>query len=371
MFNSPKFAIIVSVFTVLITALGALAVHGWLIAEDATELDTPPKVVSQTSISAGSRGTQAPPKAGDGRLARVRQIAEPLPAVTEVPVVPAHAAGDKLADQEFVLGVIVGSEARAYCLNMLADPNRELLNDELGGDPIVIAWCDQCQCPRVFSRKIGGKTLTFHLTGETLGTNMLLADKETGSEWSQLPGEAIAGPLKGERLKAIPAVWTDWKTWREKHADTTVFTGDRVVPIYQHLAEYSASSQEREYFARFQWGLAQGEKSRSWPFTQLARHPVVNDVFDGRPIVVMFDRHNSTATAFERKLDGEVLTFRRDRDYIIDEQSHSVWDSITGEAIDGPRRGQRLAAVPGVVALTSNWQAFHPKCETWSAPAAN
>ena len=38
------------------------------------------------------------------------------------------------------LGVEVGGEARAYPINMLSGPNREILNDTLGGRPIAATW---------------------------------------------------------------------------------------------------------------------------------------------------------------------------------------------------------------------------------------
>ncbi len=49
-------------------------------------------------------------------------------------------ADETLRPNELVLGVQVGKEARAYPINMLTGPSREILNDELGGRAIAATW---------------------------------------------------------------------------------------------------------------------------------------------------------------------------------------------------------------------------------------
>jgi hypothetical protein len=366
MFNSIKSWLLLAVATVVLTSLSLLAFHAW--NDDTDEPEGPP-VASVLTNEGGSvdAAAQRAELKGPNALVRTRQIADPLPPVDRFPIRTRTEAAGQIDDEEFVLGVVVGSEARAYPLNMLADPKRELLNDTLGGQPIAIAWCDQCQCPRAFSRVVAGKTLTFSLTGETLGSNMIFQDRETGSEWVQLLGKATAGPFKGERLPSIPAVWIDWKTWQTKYPETTVLMLSRVIRIYRHVEAYSDFEPERAYFGKFQWGLEHAGKARSWPFAQLARQTVVNDEIGGTPIVVVFDRRQSTATAFERVLDGQTLTFRRQGTDLVDEQSNTAWDPITGEAMSGPHLGRKLKPVAGIVSKVDKWLAFHPETEVWTA----
>lgn len=48
--------------------------------------------------------------------------------------------GDQLDDLELVLGVVIEDEARAYPINMLTGPIREIFNDTLGGKSIAATW---------------------------------------------------------------------------------------------------------------------------------------------------------------------------------------------------------------------------------------
>lgn len=58
--------------------------------------------------------------------------------ITEFPVLTAEDA--KLDDRELVLGVEIKGQARAYPINMLTGPSREILNDELAGVAIAATW---------------------------------------------------------------------------------------------------------------------------------------------------------------------------------------------------------------------------------------
>jgi hypothetical protein len=60
--------------------------------------------------------------------------------IVDAPLVAAAEAEDLVSDNELVLGVMIGDEARAYPINMLTGPQREIINDELGGIAIAATW---------------------------------------------------------------------------------------------------------------------------------------------------------------------------------------------------------------------------------------
>ena len=45
-----------------------------------------------------------------------------------------------VAASDLVIGLTIGTAARAYPLNMLTGPRREIINDELGGRAIAATW---------------------------------------------------------------------------------------------------------------------------------------------------------------------------------------------------------------------------------------
>lgn len=68
------------------------------------------------------------------------RLMPPLPAIKEFPIATAAEAQGKLGEAELVLGVEVNGVARAYPINMLTGPQREILNDRLGELPIAATW---------------------------------------------------------------------------------------------------------------------------------------------------------------------------------------------------------------------------------------
>lgn len=68
------------------------------------------------------------------------QVVPPFAPITEAPVVAGHEIGDFVTDEELVLGVTVKGESRAYPINMLTGPQREIINDRLGGVAIAATW---------------------------------------------------------------------------------------------------------------------------------------------------------------------------------------------------------------------------------------
>src|SRR5262249_16794134 len=75
---------------------------------------------------------------------------------------------------------------------------------------------------------VEGQVLHFDLVGLN-GSNFVMRDRQTRSEWQQATGEAIAGPLKGKRLEVIPFVITTWEEGRTKYPGTVALKPD---PIY-------------------------------------------------------------------------------------------------------------------------------------------
>ncbi len=67
-------------------------------------------------------------------------IPNPFPPITKFPVVKASETVGKVSDRDLVLGVVVNGAARAYPINVLTGPTREIINDNLGGRAIAATW---------------------------------------------------------------------------------------------------------------------------------------------------------------------------------------------------------------------------------------
>jgi hypothetical protein len=62
----------------------------------------------------------------------------PMRAITNPKIVAANEA--QVAENDLVIGVEIGGQARAYPINQLTGPSREIINDVLAGTAIAATW---------------------------------------------------------------------------------------------------------------------------------------------------------------------------------------------------------------------------------------
>src|SRR5262245_16868672 len=109
--------------------------------------------------------------------------------VGKLPVVTKHQESDALEPRAIVIGVSLGGEDVAYPRETL---QRDLvIQDSLGGVPIVLVLGADGRSARAFARDVAGRPLDLYLQRQA--TPPALIDADTGSTWD-FRGHAIAGP---------------------------------------------------------------------------------------------------------------------------------------------------------------------------------
>jgi hypothetical protein len=122
---------------------------------------------------------------------------------------------DRLPAMSFVFGAKINGDACAYPVTALKDG--PVINDTVGGEPVVVLYDKVHDIGDVFHAKHGGRTLSFELASDS-ANSLLAKDRETGSTWN-VSGRAVDGPLKGEKLEPAPhwnqLFWFSWAAFNE------------------------------------------------------------------------------------------------------------------------------------------------------------
>lgn len=137
----------------------------------------------------------------------------------------------QLSPKVRIVGVVIEGEEVAYPLPALAEAG--VVNDTVGGEPIVVLWSpgtasglgdatvaggELVGSAVVLSRAADdGTELEFEPAGEGR-----MRDTETGSTWD-IAGTAIDGPMAGARLEPIPNDQPFWFAWAIFRPDTTIW----------------------------------------------------------------------------------------------------------------------------------------------------
>lgn len=222
----------------------------------------------------------------------------------------------------------------------------------------------------MYDRNVNGQTLTFGVSGMLYQNGLIMYDHQTAGLWSHILGQAIAGDLKGTHLEFVPALQTDWATWLERHPDSLVvdprnFGRDSYASYYNSSQEGVLGGPNRDddiYSKEYVIGLRLDGEAKAYPFSVLNNEPVVNDVVADIPVAVFFDKSRLTGTVFNRAFeDGTLLTFEAgpSATVVIDDQTRSEWDALTGEALSGPLAGSQLAQVPITYSFWFGWADYH------------
>jgi Protein of unknown function (DUF3179) len=291
-----------------------------------------------------------------------------------------------LTESSRVLGLVLGGEARAYPVDLLS--LHEVVNDVVAGVPVAVTWCPLCFTGIAFDRRVGGRTLTFGVSGYLYHGNQVLFDRQTGSLWSQLLGGAVTGRYRGTELQAPPLANESWGAWLAEHPKTRVLSirrdalAGRFLRPHTYVTSRGIESTDQPYETYFEkvgtyfprtvrgivdgslvLGVAVGRRAKAYALLGLRRTRVFDDMLAGEPLVVVFDDANGnfTAAAFSRRLGSRTLTFVRRRGDLVDRETGSRWSPTGGRAEQGPLAGAALARLPSTLSFWFAWRAVYPK----------
>ncbi len=304
-------------------------------------------------------------------------------------------AREWLTDRGPVMSVAIGGQARAYPIAILVW--HEIVNDTVGGQPLVVTFCPLCNTALVFDRTVDGTVSDFGTTGNLRFSDLVMYDRQTESWWQQATGEAVVGVLTGKKLRFLAAQMISLADFAAAHPNGDVLSRDtghgRAYGANPYLSYDEADRQpflfDGDEDARLPpkervVTLGQGADLVAFPYTELAKVGVAQATVGGDEVVVLWvpgtaspldtrdilGRDVGATGVFRPVAGGKQLTFRRDGgpgSSIVDQETGSTW-SVTGLATGGPLSGTQLEAVVHGDHFWFAWAAFDPQTRIWTAP---
>ncbi|MCI0744006.1 MAG: DUF3179 domain-containing protein [Verrucomicrobia subdivision 3 bacterium] len=223
-----------------------------------------------------------------------------------------------LRDDDLVVSVTVGNTTRAYPLRILVW--HEIVNDTISGQPVAVTYCPLCGTAMVFDPMIGGRRLTFGVSGLLYQSDVLMYDRQTQSLWSQLAMKAVAGKLVDTPLPWLASEHLTWAAWQERYPGGQVLseaTGEgrdysrQAYPGYERqektmfpVPQYRSELRNKEWVA----GIIVNGQAAAYPLAGLARSGEAEQEVGGVTVRVLFDPE-SKAVSVVNTLSGEPVPF--------------------------------------------------------------
>lgn len=263
-----------------------------------------------------------------------------IPSIDAPKFVSAENGG--LQNTDRILGLNINGVTRAYPVRIMNW--HEVVNDRLGGQPVVVTYCPLCGTGVAFQANTGGQVAVFGVSGLLYNSDVLLYDRASQSLWSQMLQTAVSGPRKGTRLQQVPLTHTTWADWRSRFPKTEVLStetgfrrdyGRDPYAGYDRIQQLMFDVEHRDSrYPLKEWvvGVEVQGRHKAYPFSELARAvnakgELVDRVAD-KTLRIRYDRAHGTA---------EVL-----------DEAGKPW--------------------PSTMAFWFAWFAFHPKTEVLRAP---
>jgi Protein of unknown function (DUF3179) len=296
-----------------------------------------------------------------------------IPSIDNPEFVSVSDADSFLDPREPVAVVEVDGDVRAYPIQILIW--HEIVNDEIGGEPVAVTYCPLCNSTVAFSRVVAGEPVEFGTTGMLRASDLVMYDRATESWWQQITAEAVVGERTGTTLDVLPSQILSWEELRRVHPDAQVLSRDTGFDRDYGSSPYGGYDRDLDSRPFLLEGepdrslppkervaaVRTGESAVVYPFSGLREEAPVNDELDSEPIVVFFDpdvasaldsplvsagRDVGAAAVFERTVRGRELEFEpsADRGVFRDRQTGSTWD-MSGTATSGRLDGSRLKQV--------------------------
>jgi len=203
-----------------------------------------------------------------------------------------------------------------------------------------------------------------------------MRDEETGSWWQQVTGEAIQGPLKGQKLKPVYHDELTFALWKHEQPNGRVLRPDdkiaqagKYAPANweQRMSQVPVTStvvadkllDQRALIA----GIRVNNVARAYPLDALRKQNLIIDELGGTPIFLVVSDDGRSVRAFERTVDGRKLEFFLKPNVnvltLVDAETGSAWD-FTGKATAGQLQGKQLNKISVLNDYWFDWITYNP-----------
>ena len=113
-------------------------------------------------------------------------------------------------------------------------------------------------------------------------------------------------------------------------------------------------------------GISSNGVAKAYPIKILDWHEIVNDEFNGKPVVISYCPLCGTGMAFDANVGGQARSFGvsgllYNSDVLLyDRESESLWSQILRTSVSGPLKGETLEQIPMAHTTWRDWREHNP-----------
>ncbi len=303
------------------------------------------------------------------------EIPEKVP-VTEI---------DFLDENDLVIGINIGDGFFAYPHKIL--DWHEIINDNVNTNQYSINYCPLTGSGMAWNMLLTKEFSSFGVSGLLYNSNLIPYDRRSGSLWSQMLMKCINGEKIGEEPDMHPIIETTWSTWKKMYPQSKVVSlnteFNRPYNSYPYIEPLTGADYRTDPFLIFPvdviderlhrkeriFGITVNGEGKAYRFNSFEGPiSIIHDQFQGVNFVVAGSNNLSFMVAFETHLEDDTeINFQalnNEFPAIMTDAEGNKWD-VFGNAIDGPRKGQKLLIAKSYMAYWFAWGTFYKNAEIY------
>jgi len=296
-----------------------------------------------------------------------------IPAIDQPLFEPASSIGT-VADEDLVIVVRHDGGIKAYPHDIMNW--HEIVNDGPDNSPYTMSYCPLTASAVAWHGNASHAQKRFGVSGLLYNSNLILYDRETDSNWSQMLQMSVSGPRAGEVPARIQVIETRLDTLRAMYPNALVMTRETSYTrnydqspygpyLINEILLFPVSTMDNRLSRKTRViGIHSDTDSKVYQIDSFgAATQTINEQFEGQSIVVVGNTAQNIATIYDRELsDGTILTFSPLQDALpnlMSDDEGNVWN-VFGTAVSGPRAGEQLGMTRSFTSLWFAWVAFFP-----------
>ena len=278
--------------------------------------------------------------------------------------------------EDLVIGIKLGNEVRAYPHRIL--DWHEIANDNFNGQKITINYCPLTRTAFAWKYASNANSTEFGVSGLLYNSNLILYDRNTNSNWSQMKLECVNGPESGNRPTLIQIVETTWQNWKNMYPETKILSNQQGLnrnylsyPYGGYLGSDSflffpvspldtrLPNKERVH------GVINNNLLKAYQFNNFSGGKVFKDNFSGNKLLLVGNEDVIKSFIIPQDLQGStyIYTYNNTEEFFIDSLGNK-W-SINGEVIEGPMLGRKMLGIKSVTGFWFSLASFYPNPEIY------
>ncbi|MFQ5706323.1 MAG: DUF3179 domain-containing protein [bacterium] len=282
-----------------------------------------------------------------------------------------------LKEDDLLEGLIVGDEVRGYPLRIL--DWHEIINQNFSTNDIAVTYCPLTGSAVALETE--ANLVSCGVSGLLYNNNLIPYDRGTGSNWVQMLLRSVNGVLRGEEMITVPLIETSWRTWKKMFPNSRVVSTNtgfnrpyNIFPFGTYktdpflLFPIMIDDKRLPRKERLHGIIADrfNFKAKTYQFSLFENARAINDQVEGEPVVVAGMKSAAFYISYSRiAQDGTVLRFdiKTESPHIfpfdLTDNEGDVWN-LLGEAVSGPRKGEKLTPTVSYNAYWFAWGTLFP-----------